>query len=118
MGFRTPPPSFTTPVLVSFPTPQILLATLNNPQQMNCVTQQGHVELSQLFAWYDAEPTLRCAIITGTRASVHNIKRKDAFSAGADLKGALPRSPPLSSSTILLSHPFLHTHPLTRGVCM
>lgn len=36
-----------------------------------------HLELDKLWSWYDAEPSLRCAVITGTGR---------AFCAGADLK--------------------------------
>ncbi|KAI9742850.1 MAG: hypothetical protein M1818_003579 [Claussenomyces sp. TS43310] len=64
-------------VLLSFPTPQILLVTLNRPAQLNCVNMRMNYELDALFTWLDGEPSLRCAIITG---------RGRAFCAGADLK--------------------------------
>ncbi|TVY41676.1 Enoyl-CoA-hydratase, partial [Lachnellula cervina] len=81
-----PPPiaSFATPSpvpkdsLVSFPYPSILLITLNRPRDLNCINSTGHADLDTLFKWYDAEPTLLCAILTGGTSR--------AFCAGADLK--------------------------------
>jgi len=78
------PPSVSN-VLISFPTPQILLATLNRPESMNCIARAVHTELNNLWEWYDATPQLRCAIITGA-APRAGMKRARAFSAGADLK--------------------------------
>jgi len=71
-------PPHQTYALVSFPTPNILLVTLNRPKALNCINQQGHYELHQLWEWFDEEPSLRAGIITGTGR---------AFCAGADLKG-------------------------------
>ena len=62
---------------ISFPTPQILLVTLNRPKELNCINLLGHAQLASLWNWYDTEPSLRCAILTGTGR---------AFCAGADLK--------------------------------
>ncbi len=75
--FTTPPPA-TVHADVSFPSPQILLVTLNRPKQLNCINAQGHWELHELWNWLDAEPSLRVGIITGSGR---------AFCAGADLKG-------------------------------
>ncbi|KAH8752352.1 ClpP/crotonase-like domain-containing protein [Hyaloscypha sp. PMI_1271] len=75
-SFITPPP----PVhdsLISFPTPSILLITLNRPKALNCINTRGHYELDALYTWFDNEPSLRCAILTGAGR---------AFCAGADLK--------------------------------
>ncbi|KAI5919833.1 ClpP/crotonase-like domain-containing protein [Camillea tinctor] len=72
----TPPP----PVphtLISFPSPHILLVTLNRPAQLNAIPQPQHFALSHLWDWFDAEPALRAAILTGSGR---------AFCAGADLK--------------------------------
>lgn len=63
-------------VLLSFPTAHILLITLNRPAKMNALRSWQHQDLSRLFSWYDAEPLLRCAILTGAGR---------AFCAGADL---------------------------------
>lgn len=76
-------PSFVTPVpdvpnvLVSFPTKHIMLVTLNRPKQLNAIPRPQQFALDELWQWYDDEPSLRCAVITGAGR---------AFCAGADLK--------------------------------
>lgn len=70
-----PPPPV--PHVVSFPQPHVLLVTLDRPQQLNAVTRGMHAPLHRLWAWFDEEPSLRCAVLTG---------RGRAFSAGADLR--------------------------------
>jgi len=70
-------------ILVTFPTAHIMLATVNRPREMNCISTSMHIYLSDLWAWYDATPSLWCAIITGAPAAPG---RKRAFCAGADLK--------------------------------
>ncbi|KAK0636547.1 enoyl-hydratase [Bombardia bombarda] len=72
----TPPPPVAN-VLVSFPAPHVLLITLNRPAQLNAIPSAQHAQLAALYAWYDAEPWLRCAVLTGAGR---------AFCAGADLK--------------------------------
>jgi enoyl-CoA hydratase/carnithine racemase len=64
-------------VIVSFPTPHVLLITLNRPAQLNAIPSSQHAALEALYSWYDAEPSLRCAVLTGAGR---------AFCAGADLK--------------------------------
>ncbi|KAF8861025.1 ClpP/crotonase [Acephala macrosclerotiorum] len=64
-------------VVISFPTLSILLITLNRPKDLNCINNLGHHQLDALFRWYDDEPSLLCAILTGSGR---------AFCAGADLK--------------------------------
>lgn len=76
MGFTTPPPSVLD-THVTFPKPHVLLVTLDRPKAFNALRRTMHPQLSALWDWYDAEPTLRCAVITGTGK---------AFCAGADLK--------------------------------
>ncbi|KAI1101816.1 enoyl-CoA hydratase/carnithine racemase [Jackrogersella minutella] len=77
------PPSLTSPppavlyTKVSFPRPHVLLATLNRPKQLNCIPRPQHFALEHLWDWFDAQPSLRVAVITGTGR---------AFCAGADLK--------------------------------
>ncbi|CAG7955812.1 unnamed protein product [Penicillium salamii] len=63
--------------VVSFPAPHVMLVTFNRPKALNSMTSSGQYELEFLFAWYDNEPTLRCAIVTGAGR---------AFCAGMDLK--------------------------------
>ena len=81
----TPPPP-TTPsiLLLSFPTPQILLVTINRPEQMNCLNEEAHYEMERVWDWYDREGGLRCAVVTGAGPEG---KRRKAFCAGQDLKG-------------------------------
>jgi enoyl-CoA hydratase/carnithine racemase len=69
-------PSHGKDIGVSFPTPQILLITLQRGEfsMMNQAMQQ---QLSTLMQWYDREPSLRCAIMTGNGRG---------FCVGADLK--------------------------------
>lgn len=75
-NFKTPPPSVPN-TLLSFPAPHVLLVTLNRPDQLNAIPTPQHKRLAKLWDWFDAEPTLRCAVITGAGR---------AFCAGADLK--------------------------------
>ncbi|KAK5625367.1 hypothetical protein RRF57_001083 [Xylaria bambusicola] len=75
-GLSSPPPPVPN-VLVSFPAQHILLVTLNRPKQLNAIPRPQHFALDELWAWYDEEPFLRCAVITGTGR---------AFCAGQDLK--------------------------------
>lgn len=74
--FSTPPPEvpFTQ---ISFPSPHILLVVLNRPKALNAIPRPQHFALERLWDWYDEEPTLRAAVITGSGR---------AFCAGADLK--------------------------------
>lgn len=66
-----------TNTLITFPDPHILLVTLANPTKMNTLTYAQHHQLAQLWDWYDAHPTLRCAVITGAGTK--------AFCAGSNL---------------------------------
>ena len=77
--FETPIPKVKYAVL-SFPAPGVLLARLNRPRDLNCISMDGLAELETVWEWLDQEPNLMVGIITG-------IGR--AFSAGADLKGEL-----------------------------
>lgn len=80
------PPTLTTPppavrdVAVTFPTthPHVVLVTLDRAAQLNSVPRWLHGALERLWDWYDAEPSLRCAVLTGAGGK--------AFCAGADLK--------------------------------
>jgi len=89
MAFATSPPPLVD-AKISFPTTSILLITLNRPNSLNCISIPGHYELHNLYTWFDAEPSLRVAILTGAGR---------AFCAGADLKewhvtnkpGAIPQ---------------------------
>lgn len=80
MPFQTPPPNPTT-ALLTFPTPHILLVTLNRPAALNSITSSGNAELHDVWEWMDDEPSLRVGVLTGMGR---------AFCAGADLKGLYP----------------------------
>ncbi|KAH7124854.1 ClpP/crotonase-like domain-containing protein [Dactylonectria estremocensis] len=76
MSFSRPPPT-ADHVLLTFPTAHILLVTFNRPNQLNSLPRRTHIELSKVWTWYDSEPLLRCAVITGSGRT---------FCAGANLK--------------------------------
>ncbi|CUS08083.1 unnamed protein product, partial [Tuber aestivum] len=78
--FCTPPPP-TDNLILTFPSPHILVVTINRPQAMNCINTQTHSEMSQVWRWYDDEPSLRCAVVAGSSRG-----RRKAFCAGQDLK--------------------------------
>lgn len=63
---------------LSYPSPNVVLVTLNRPKDMNCINMEGHVELDAIWTWLDDEPGLSVGILTGAGR---------AFCAGADLKG-------------------------------
>ncbi|KAK2598936.1 hypothetical protein QQS21_005614 [Conoideocrella luteorostrata] len=63
--------------LVSFPSQHVMLVVFNRPGKLNAMTVNAQYELEALFTWYDAEPSLRCAVITGAGR---------AFCSGMDLK--------------------------------
>ncbi|TVY88731.1 Carnitinyl-CoA dehydratase [Lachnellula willkommii] len=63
--------------ILSYPTPSILLITINRPQQMNSIPSAAHWEADAVVQWFDNEPSLRVAIITGAGSK--------AFCAGQDL---------------------------------
>lgn len=71
------PPPLQSHALLSYPDPSILLVTLNRPLAMNALPFKAHWDLSQLWSWFDASPTLLVAILTGAGS---------AFCAGQDLK--------------------------------
>lgn len=55
----------------------VTLITLNRPQALNALSSHVLRELVDAFAKYDADPTQRCAVLTGS---------EKAFAAGADIK--------------------------------
>ncbi|KXX80928.1 putative enoyl-CoA hydratase, mitochondrial [Madurella mycetomatis] len=75
-AFRPPPPAVPN-ILLSLPSPHVLLVTLNRPRQLNAIPIAQHAAMTALWAWYDAQPQLRCAVLTGNGR---------AFCAGADLR--------------------------------
>ncbi|UKZ72499.1 hypothetical protein TrVFT333_000129 [Trichoderma virens FT-333] len=75
-NFDRPPPEITIAKL-SFPAPRVLLVTISRPKALNAIDISGSWELASLFDWFDQEPSLWVAIVTGEGRT---------FSAGADLK--------------------------------
>lgn len=64
--------------------PGVLLVTITREKQMNSIPTDGHIEGATLFSWFDHEPSLTVAVITG--------QGQKAFCAGADLIEAGRRS--------------------------
>ncbi|KLU92513.1 carnitinyl-CoA dehydratase [Magnaporthiopsis poae ATCC 64411] len=64
-------------VIISFPAEHVVLVMLNRPKQLNAIPKPQHAVLAGLWRWYDDEPWLRCAVLTGSGR---------AFCAGADLR--------------------------------
>lgn len=62
---------------LSFPSPNILVVAINRPKQLNSLTVEASYELDKVFRWFDNEPSLRVAVLTG---------EGKAFCVGADLK--------------------------------
>ena len=56
----------------------VTLITLNRPQALNALNSQVLEELIVAFAAYEADPSQRCAVLTGAG--------EKAFAAGADIK--------------------------------
>jgi enoyl-CoA hydratase/carnithine racemase len=73
--FASPPPPTPT-YLTTFPAPHVLLITINRPRARNSLSYASQWEADALLHWFDAEPALRVAIVTGTGT---------AFCAGQDL---------------------------------
>ncbi|KAJ9129907.1 Crotonase, core [Coniochaeta hoffmannii] len=95
-NFATPPPDCSV-VQLSFPAPHVMLVTINREKSMNSIPMRGHWEGEAVWTWFDDEPSLRVAILTGAGSK--------AFCAGADLhevgatrgKGTAPQPMPSGS---------------------
>ena len=75
-NFQSPPPE-TKFYILSFPKPQVLLVTINRAKQRNSLPSESHWEAHRLFTWFDHEPSLLVAVVTGAGDK--------AFCAGQDL---------------------------------
>ncbi|KAF2659280.1 ClpP/crotonase [Lophiostoma macrostomum CBS 122681] len=94
---QTTPPA-TSHVLLSYPAPYVLLVTINREKQMNSIPFAGHIEMGEVFDWFDREPNLRVAIITGAG--------KKSFCAGQDLiEFGKIRSGELKLNPAMMRHP-------------
>ena len=81
-----------------------MLVAISRPKQMNSVTHTMNWELEALFAWYDEEPSLRVAVITG--------EGQKAFCAGSDLiEIESAHKTKVEAQDVGKSEPWLHQHP-------
>ncbi|SPQ20209.1 16a4b7db-5897-4b70-934d-59956459c102 [Thermothielavioides terrestris] len=85
-----PPPPEVPNTRLSLPSPHVLLVTLDRPAALNAIPAAQHPAMAALWAWYDAQPQLRCAVLTGSdgdeRDGGGSRRRRSAFCAGADLR--------------------------------
>ncbi|KAK5236706.1 hypothetical protein LTR47_001884 [Exophiala xenobiotica] len=95
-----PPPPSNPSVLLSYPAPHVLLVTINRERQMNSIPFTVHWHLHRVFEWFDREPTLRVAVITGAGPK--------SFCAGQDLIELGKRDP-----KELEERPYMAMHPPT-----
>lgn len=86
----------------SFPSQGVLLVTINRPAQRNSIPFKLHWQLHALFHWFDNEPTLNVAVITG--------EGDKSFCAGQDLIELGSRDPAKARE-----EPWLGVHPPTTG---
>ena len=96
----TPPPPRVPHTRLSLPAPHVLLVTLDRPRALNALPAAQHAAMAALWAWYDAQPALRCAVLTGAepessgdgddagrgRGRKAKAAATPAFCAGADLR--------------------------------
>lgn len=64
--------------VASFPSRGVLLVLIDRQKQLNSLSVEASFELDAVFRWFDEEPSLRVAVISG---------KGRAFCVGADLKG-------------------------------
>ncbi|WQF78905.1 Putative enoyl-CoA hydratase/isomerase, ClpP/crotonase-like domain superfamily [Colletotrichum destructivum] len=74
---ETPPPATPIFLKLSYPAPRVLLVRMDRPKDLNAMSTAAQWEMDSVWRWFDQEPNLSVAVITGTGR---------AFSAGADLK--------------------------------
>lgn len=77
--FTRPPPAIPDNIVIlSFPAPNVLHVAMNRPKAYNAMSSQLSMTLSNIFDWYEAEPSLWVAVLASTN--------RKAWCAGADLK--------------------------------
>lgn len=62
---------------LSYPAERVIQVTMSRPEALNCINQVASQEMETVFKWFDNEPNLSVAVLTGAGR---------AFCAGADLK--------------------------------
>ncbi|KAJ5805351.1 hypothetical protein N7474_011238 [Penicillium riverlandense] len=84
---------------LSFPRPGILLVMINREKQRNALPAEAHWEGHHLFSWFDEEPSLLVAVVTGAG--------QKAFCAGQDLveQSLSRRKPQTASQVAVMNHP-------------
>ncbi|KAJ5133100.1 hypothetical protein N7448_001871 [Penicillium atrosanguineum] len=84
---------------LSFPQPGVILVTINREQQRNSLPSDAHWDGHNLFTWFDEEPTLLVAVVTGAG--------EKAFCAGQDLaeQNASRRGPKTAEQMAVMNHP-------------
>lgn len=90
MDFASPPPTFPW-IGLSYPAKHVMLVTINREHAMNSISMEGHWAGDALWNWFDGEPALRVAILTGSGPK--------AFCAGADLIEQRNRRGPATATT-------------------
>lgn len=92
-----PPP--TKYYIVSFPRPHILLVTINRAKHRNSLPSEAHWEAHGLLSWFDNEPSLLVAVVTGAGDK--------AFCAGQDLaeQSSVRTMTMTTAQQALMNHP-------------
>lgn len=75
--FLVDQPAHSDEVVINFPVEHVLVIVMNRQASLNAMTPQMETDIKNCLNWFDGEPSLWVAIITGTGR---------AFCAGADLK--------------------------------
>ena len=68
----------------------VALITMNRPERMNALDAEHYAALSRCWETVRDDPDIRCAIVTGAGDK--------AFTAGADLKSLINKTPPLAEN--------------------
>lgn len=65
-------------VIVAFPSPGVILLSMNRPQALNAMSHHLHNILNKLLDWFEAEPSLQVAVLASSNPR--------AWCVGMDLK--------------------------------
>ena len=75
-------PSVGEHLILSLPAPRILMVKMNRPKQLNAMSWEMEQDMAKAFDWYEQQPSLWCAILTGNGRG---------FCAGQDLKSFMDK---------------------------
>lgn len=85
-------------VLLEYPAEHVLRVVINQEKDANALSTEAHWEMHRVFDWFDEQPELWVAILTG--------KGEKAFCAGQNLKKWLEqRQAAAEGEIVTLSHP-------------